>query len=553
MSKDIDIDLEDLKKKEEERKVGEVFCADTESSINLKILHRPDDLKLGQPLVIETDKFLYYCLINRLYFPLNEVAVKFANSPFTDLIPPSQIEGVRGKEFFGLADLSCLKILPLDIIKELEYSEYQEQTREFDTIPPIFSLGRQVTEKEIKLIYKTSEYTDSFGVLRGFKYEIPIDFEQLVKKPYGLFGRTGIGKSILNKILCLLILKHQVSQLLLFDMQGEYGLQSRTDKTKGLAWYFGDKIQIYRIGVLSKKEKIVDGAETFFIYKEKITSGDIIASAQTLKEPAINILIYIENELRKNPQKYNNNLFDAIKSIKAEDHEVINALSLRALRNRIIPLEKYDFLIDKGSRTEEDSLENIFNKLLQGKSIIIDFGKFGTYKRLYYFVANMISRRLYELYSQREEDSQLPPLVIVVEEAHKFLKPRVIDHTIFGEIAREMRKFQMTLAFVDQRPSQIDDEVYSQIANTFALNMIDQKDIDRVVKTLPNPKKWRPIISGLIKRQCFTFGDAIAVPTVVQILDYKKEKELKGKLGQKKAYGESLEVIEKADWSKLEE
>ena len=550
-NREIDIELEEIERIDDANKIGEVCYADTgppNSVIILKILHRPDDLRIGQPLVIETDKYLYYSLIFRLYHASNDLAQKFANTPFTGLIPPTQIEGVRGSEFYGLADLSCLRVLPNKSQNQLEY---QEVMRGFDTIPPIFSKGREVTKDEINLIYRKSEFSDAFGTLRGFEYEVPIDFKSLVEKPYGLFGRTGIGKSILNKILCLFILKHQVSQLLLFDMQGEYGLVSRADGTKGLAYYFFEKIQIYRLSEIDQKDKTVDGAEQFFIYKDSINSGDIIASAQSLNEPSINTLIQIENLLRKSKDKFDN-LFDAIKNIEPESHN-INKLSLNALRNRIIPFERYEFLRNRSDAKRKDSIEHMFAKLQEGKSIVVDFGRYGINTHLYLFIANMITRRLYEMYSQKEDDSNLPPLVVVVEEAHKFLKPGVIHHTIFDRIARETRKFQLTLAFVDQRPSQIDEEVYSQIANTFVMHMIDDKDIKRVVQTLPDSKKWRSVISGLQKRHCFVRGDAVAVPSIIEVLDYKDEVNLRNKLGIGKTLSETLKKIEKSDVTKLED
>ncbi|MBK8025060.1 MAG: ATP-binding protein [Chloroflexi bacterium] len=45
-----------------------------------------------------------------------------------------------------------------------------------------------------------------------------------------------------------------------------------------------------------------------------------------------------------------------------------------------------------------------------------------------------------------------PQLLIVIEEAHKFLDPKVANQTTFGVIAREMRKYKVTLLVVDQRP-----------------------------------------------------------------------------------------------------
>ncbi len=548
-NKEINIELEELESDVKQDKIGEVCYADTgppSSVITLKVQHRPDDLRVGQPLVIESDKYLYYSLIMRLYYSGSELAEKFANTPFTGLLPPPQIEGIRGKEFYGLADLMCLRLLPNKIRDEMEYQEFM---RGFDTIPPIFSIGREVTKEEINFIYQISEFSDVIGTLRGFEYEVPIDFKLLVEKPYGLFGRTGIGKSILNKILCLYILKHNVSQLVLFDMQGEYGLVSRADNTKGLAFYFLNKIQIYRLSEVDKK--VADGAERFFIYKDNVTSSDIIASAQSLREASVNTLYQIENLLRRGTITFAS-LLDAIQNIDAEEHD-IHPLSLRALQNRIVPFERYEFLEERKNTDHKDSLEHMFDKVMEGKSIVVDFAKYGINTHLYLFIANMITRRLYNMYSAKEDESTLPPLVVIVEEAHKFLKTGIIRHTIFDKIARETRKFQLTMAIVDQRPSQIDEEVYSQIANTFVMHMTDDKDIKRVVQTLPDSKKWRGVISGLQKRQCFVRGDAIAVPSVVKVLDYKDETILRKKLGLVKTTVEKIEEIKSKDLTVLED
>lgn len=548
--KSVEIILEEIEDEPQEDKIGEVCGADTgppRSFITLKIKDRPDDLRLGQPLVIKSDKLKYYCLIMRLYYPSNPTPERFANSPFTALIPPSNIEGVRGKEFYGLADLSCLKILPLKKRKEMEYQDF---IREFDTIPPIFSIGRNVSPDEFNLIYRDSEYAEAFGRLRGFELEVPIDFSILVKKPFGLFGRTGIGKSILNKILCLFILKNSVSQLLLFDMQGEYGLVSRADNTKGLAWYFQDKIQVYLLGDLKPGEKMIERSEEFFVYKQNITASDIIASSQNLNEPSINVLYLIE-DLLKIGTISENNLIDAINNVNPDIDDTINALSLRALRNRIVRFNRYKFLKDKGSKKDGDSIEDIFAKLKDKKSIVIDFGNHGTDTFLYLFIANMITRRLYSIYNQKEDDKDLPPLTVVLEEAHKFLKPSIIRYTVFDRIAREMRKFQLTLAFVDQRPSQIDEEVFSQIANSFVMHINDERDIDRVVKTLPNSKRWKGVIAGLQKRQVFVQGDAIAVPSIIDVLDYKDEKLLRDKLGVIVPISKTLQEIENTDMESI--
>ena len=101
----------------------------------------------------------------------------------------------------------------------------------------------------------------------------------------------------------------------------------------------------------------------------------------------------------------------------------VNKFSLAALKNRLFPFKRYEFLKVRGDKKREDSIENMFTQLKDGKSIVVDFGPYGINNHLYYFVANSITRRLYNTSSNKEfTDEILPPLVVVLEEAHKFLK-----------------------------------------------------------------------------------------------------------------------------------
>ena len=74
------------------------------------------------------------------------------------------------------------------------------------------------------------------------------------------------------------------------------------------------------------------------------------------------------------------------------------------------------------------------------------------------------TRSTWSAWKRRWASGHEPPqLLITIEEAHKFLDPKIAGQTIFGTIAREMRKYNVTLLVVDQRPSGIDEEVMCQI------------------------------------------------------------------------------------------
>src|SRR5690606_2671018 len=112
-----------------------------------------------------------------------------------------------------------------------------------------------------------------------------------------------------------------------------------------------------------------------------------------------------------------------------------------------------------------DTVQQILTKLDNGTSVVLEFGRYGNSLEAYILVANYLTRRIHEKYVERVEKAlgdealEPPQLLITIEEAHKFLDPRIASQTIFGIIARELRKYKVTLLVVDQRPSGIDEEV----------------------------------------------------------------------------------------------
>ena len=113
------------------------------------------------------------------------------------------------------------------------------------------------------------------------------------------------------------------------------------------------------------------------------------------------------------------------------------------------------------------------------------------------------------------------PLVIAIEEAHKFLEPDVAEYTIFGTIARELRKYNVTLLIIDQRPSQISAEVMSQIGTRITCALSDEKDIAAVFTGISGSQQLRSVLAALdSKQQALIMGHAVPMPIVVQTTTY---------------------------------
>jgi DNA helicase HerA-like ATPase len=164
----------------------------------------------------------------------------------------------------------------------------------------------------------------------------------------------------------------------------------------------------------------------------------------------------------------------------------------------------------------------------QGKHVILEFGSQNTLLS-YMLAANIITRRIHGRYVKRCDEYYADPLnvappkklMITIEEAHKFLAPAIAKQTIFGTIAREMRKYFVTLLIVDQRPSGIDAEVLSQVGTRITALLNDDKDIDAVFTGVSGGQNLRTVLSQLDpKQQALVMGYAVPMPVVVRTRDY---------------------------------
>src|SRR5204862_8325160 len=112
-----------------------------------------------------------------------------------------------------------------------------------------------------------------------------------------------------------------------------------------------------------------------------------------------------------------------------------------------------------------------------------------------------------EFLGSQKKENEPRKLLICIEEAHKFLNPHAARQTIFGTIAREMRKYYVSLLVVDQRPSGIDQEILSQIGTKIIAQLHDEKDINALLTGVHGVSTLRSVLASLdSKKQILVLG-----------------------------------------------
>jgi DNA helicase HerA-like ATPase len=507
--------------------IGEVVSASVLSGLEVKLaLDNPEDLRIGYPAIVEGKKYDFYCMVHDIINEKMDIAERLAGSQLKESVVPvtSMHEGYGGKIFYSKA-----KLKPIQLIEK-----GSGKLSEPETIPPYFSEARHAIKNDVEKLYKVTPNSAPIGSLRGVaKFDVNIDFGKLVEKPFGIFGRTGSGKSIFNKILCTSILARNRASVLIFDMHSEYGIYSKTDNTEGLKFYFPEKVEIFSLDPENKEGK------PFIISPREIRPADIIVAFQDLSGGMVDALFAV------NRHRGDLDLITAIQNADPEDFREaeLHPASLSALQRRITRIDRFKFIRE----TEKEAFNIIQSLVKAGKSIVLDFGRYGTNQMAYLFVANVFARRFFDLYTEHNEE--FPRLVIFLEEAHKFLEPGIASFTIFDRLARETRKFNLILALIDQRPSRIDDEVRSQLANRLVLSLKEPSDVSSALAGVPDRSTWENIVGTIPPRTVVVFGDAIRVPTVIDVMHYDAENVKKGIIGLSKDLDSTdLErIAEKAD------
>src|SRR3989449_1178980 len=262
-------------------KIGEIVAASVIDGLVAKLqLGNPEELKIAFPVIVEGARYDFYCLVEDVLNEESDIADQLAGSTIADVIVPrpETHEGYGGPNFYSKAKLPMIQLVDRETKK---ISEPQ-------TIPPYFSSCRHATRDDVERIYEVTETSATLGTITGVEpFHVQLDMKKLVEKPFAIFGRTGTGKSILNKLVCAGILSKDVGSVLIFDMHSEYGVFSATDKTEGLKFFFPGKVEIFSLDPQNPE------AKPFALDPGEITPEDLIVALQDLTAPMVDTLYEI--------------------------------------------------------------------------------------------------------------------------------------------------------------------------------------------------------------------------------------------------------------------
>lgn len=138
---------------------------------------------------------------------------------------------------------------------------------------------------------------------------------------------------------------------------------------------------------------------------------------------------------------------------------------------------------------------------------------------------SLISRLLfdYSYYYKKQVGDNDMPLLLVYEEAHKYVPKSDLarfksSRQSIERIAKEGRKYGISLAIVSQRPSEISETIFSQCNNFIAMRLTNPDDQNYVKRLLPDTLgSVTDILPSLQSGEALLIGEATVMPSIVRI------------------------------------
>jgi hypothetical protein len=533
------------------RRIGFVVGGSLKTNLQVRLEVPAHEVQEGAFVVIQSDDWFFHGLVTDLQ--LGSTDPRFADEQTANRLPGELADLLHGQTLY-----TNLEILPALMITG---GEDPQGPLPVKTVPAHHAPVMLASEGDIAEIFGDPAAKGNFviGTTREQGHPVAIDLRKFIQRSSGIFGATGTGKSFLTRLLLAGLIQHNAASVLVLDMHNEYAFDDQDENgnpVTGLKTKFPAKLRVVGLGAGAT----IRGAAPDF--NLEIAMSDIMPEDIELLTRELNLKETTPTTLDALATTFGRaNWFQEFKNMKSEgtiegeDGKRVpapgtvaawaaetgaNPMAADGLHNKLRRVFNKPYIAE---RPAADAIGEIVKMLEAGQHVVLSFGQHES-DLDYLLVSNLLTRRIRQRWelatnSYRTSGKGEPrPLVIALEEAHKLLNREMAVQTTFSTIARELRKYYVTLLIIDQRPSQIYDEVMSQLGTRVSGWLGDDDDIRAVLSGLAGREQLKGMLARLQpKEEVLLLGWGVPMPLPVRSRRYDDTfwQELLGKAGAKRS------------------
>jgi hypothetical protein len=369
---------------------------------------------------------------------------------------------------------------------------------------------------EIGTVYPTDD-------IRGTLYVDP-----MLSKHFAVLGSTGTGKST-----SVALILHRISELspeghiLMIDPHGEYSAAFKN---------CGELFNVDNLQLPYWLMNFEEHCEVILTTRgaERQRDADLLAKCLLSARTKGKDLSQFGKVTVDSPIPYLlTDLHTIIVNEMGKLDRAGDSLPFQRLKTKIEELRsdpRYTFMFS--GMLVSDSMPALIAKLFrlpsQGRPIsIVDVS--GVPSEITSVVVSVLARMVfdYAIWSRTEAQK---PLLLVCEEAHRYVpkdehQEGQAVRKILERIAKEGRKYGVSLGLITQRPSDLAEGVLSQCGSIIAMRLNNDRDQACVRAAMPEGARgFLDAIPALRNRECIVCGEGVAIPIRVRFDDLEPEK-----------------------------
>jgi DNA helicase HerA-like ATPase len=380
-----------------------------------------------------------------------------------------------------------------------------------------------VTTADLKQVYAAdAQASIDIGTVyptRDVRAALLID--AMLGKHFALVGSTGTGKSTSAALILHRICERAPNgHIVMIDPHGEYGAAFRgngalydVNNLQMPYWLmnFEEHCEVFLTATGSERQIDADIlAKCLLMARAKSRLGQEIAKL-TVDAPIPYLLSDLTNFIQLEMGKMD----------RAGD--TAPYLRLKTKIEEIKADPRYGFMFSGMlvADTMAGFIQRIFRLPGDGKPIsIIDVS--GVPSDITSVVVAVLSRMVFDYAIWSRNEAQRP-ILLVCEEAHRYIPsdrdkaPSSVGR-ILGRIAKEGRKYGVSLGLITQRPSDLSEGVLSQCGTIIAMRLNNERDQAFVRAAMPEGARgFLDSIPALRNRECIICGEGVAIPIRVAL------------------------------------
>lgn len=432
-----------------------------------------------------------------------EVELVVSVDSLTDMDVESEID-----EDDYILDPVSVKVIECSIIGSVENGKF---VKSIDHYPTVDAAIKEIDYRNFSKILYNGDSTESFlrvGEYVGRCCGAWLDGNKLFQRHSCIVGNTGSGKSeTLAKIL------EETSRLpgtniVLFDIHGEYNGLSYVDNIKigddfpFPVWLFGFQDMASNILKIKEESATVVMSALRKCYKMCCPEGNEGKAFNFSYDSIMEEMDRLDNEtildgyFKNGEPKIKNGEFYG---------KLTNVVNLMRARRHDT---RYSFLFGKHS---QDCLNGLINRLMGGSKPVKNIDLSDIPHDVAIPIIGAITKLVFDI--QRTTGPDFNPITLVCDEAHVYIpnnfqlsasERRMVE--VFENIAKEGRKFGITLFVASQRPSELNKTIMAQCANFIVGKLNNESDKAMIKGMLPDGNA-----SVIDSTTMFSPGDVLVV------------------------------------------